>query len=268
MDISPHNYVSVNAILADVLKTVKDGSFKLNSKGWYTSQIQQALEELSFDTFFDEQNQSFDLPDNLRLDMPKGSFNLRAIYLFNGDNCDIGKSVNVYYKRNFINSVDGRGYVAHDKYYNGNDPYHIRRGARRGEVDSPTSNADNRLDPKNAHFYAIQNGTIMLSENCKRFQKVMLVYNGIMADIGDTPIVPQLFRQAVKTFVLIPALVEKMTDTIGTNEYNHWALLSNKNEAKHNHPYDGTWVKAERRSKQLNNAIRRDIKEYLTKMNY
>ena len=57
MDLSPHNFVSVNEILADVLKIVKDSSFKLNSKGWYTSQIQQALEELSFNTFFNDVNQ-------------------------------------------------------------------------------------------------------------------------------------------------------------------------------------------------------------------
>jgi hypothetical protein len=136
-------------------------------------------------------------------------------------------------------------------------------------INNPvSSNPNSNLDPNNTHFYSVQNGTIMLSENCRKYQKVMLVYNGIMADIGDEPLVPQLFRQAVKTYVLIPAYETKMTDTIGTNEYNHWALLSNKNEMKHNDPYDGTWIKAERRSKKINNAIRENIKEYTTKMNY
>ena len=87
MDLSPQNFVSVNEILADVIKVVKDDSFKLNSKGWYTSQIQQSLEELSFDTFFDEQHQAFDMPENLRLELPKGSFNLRQIFVFNGSEC-------------------------------------------------------------------------------------------------------------------------------------------------------------------------------------
>lgn len=262
MDLSPHSFVSIDEILADVLKVVKDGSFKLNSKGWYTSQIQQALEELSFDTFFNEQNMSFDVPDNLRLDMPKGAFNLRAIYLFNGSDCNIENSVNVYRKKNFINSKSGKGYVSHDKFYNGNDKFMSRRGIERGSE----SRSDNR--PLNVNYYAIQNGTIMLSDSCKSFQKVMIIYNGVMANIGEVPLVPSFFRQAVKDYVTILALETKMTDSIGTNSYNHWANLKAKYENSKNHPYDGTWIKAERRSKTLNNAERRDIKEYLTRFNY
>jgi hypothetical protein len=87
MDLSPKNFVSIDIILADVLKTVDDASTKLNSKGWYTSQIQQALEELSFDTFFDERNANFDVPKDLRLELPEGAFNLRKVYLFNGNSC-------------------------------------------------------------------------------------------------------------------------------------------------------------------------------------
>jgi len=254
MDLSPHNFVSIDVILSDVLKIVKDGSFKLNSKGWYTSQIQQALEELSFDTFFSELNADFDVPENLRLDMPKGAFNLRAIYLFNGDECNIETSVNVYIKGNFINSKSGNGYVARDKFYNGEDKFHIHRGANK----SGDSRSDVR--PLGVNFYAIQNGMIMLSESCRKYQRVMLVYNGIMSDIGEAPLVPQFFRQAVKHYVLCPALETKMTDKVATAEYNHWARLKQGYEAKKDHPYDGSWVKAERRAKTLNNAERRDIK--------
>jgi len=259
MDISPENFVSIDGILADVLKVVKDGSTKLNSKGWYTSQIQQALEELSFDTFFAEHNSSFDVPSNLRLNMPKGAFNLRAIYAFNGDHCVIANSQRLYSKRNFINSDSGVGYVAADKYFNGNDQFVKNRGAS-------TSDSNNR--PTGVNYYSIQNGMIMLSESCLNFQKIMLVYNGIMTDIGEAPIVPQFFRQAVKDYVTILALETKMTDTIGTNEYNHWANLKYSYEGKMNHPYDGSWIKAERRSKQMNNAERRDIKTYMSRLNF
>ena len=52
MNFSPHSFVSVNEILADVLKITNDDGFKINTRGWYISQIRQALQELSFDTFF------------------------------------------------------------------------------------------------------------------------------------------------------------------------------------------------------------------------
>lgn len=259
MDLSPHNFVSVNTILADVLKTVKDPSTKLNSRGWYTSQIQQALEELSFDTFFSEHNQAFDMPDNLRLDMPKGAFNLKNIYLFNGDDCTIGATANVYWKRNFINGRSGSGYVANDHWSNENDRFHKKRGFQ-GD--------DRQNHPEKLNFFGIQNGQIMLSESCRGFEKVMLVYNGILTDIGEAPVVPQFFRQAVKDYVTVKALEQKSNDMVGTNEYGHWVNMLNRYEARLNQPYDGSWAKAEYRSKQLNNKVRSDVKEYFTRLNY
>jgi hypothetical protein len=258
MDLSPHNFVSVDEILSDVLKLVNDSSFKLNSKGWYTSQIQQALEELSFDTFFDERNESFDIPDNLRLDMPRGAFNLRQGYLFNGDNCVIENSVPIYSKRNFINSNSGNGYVANDKFYNGNDRFHMNRG------QAPRD----KKDPSNLYFFGMQNGVIMLSESCRSFQKIMLVYNGVMTDIGEVPIVPQFFRQAVKDWVSVKALEMKLNDVVATNEYSHWNNLYNRYENSLNKPYDGSWAKAEHRSKQMNAKERQDIKMYFQRMRY
>ena len=96
----------------------------------------------------------------------------------------------------------------------------------------------------------------------------MIVFNGIMSDIGDTPIVPQLFRQAVKDYVTVPALAEKMRDSIGTASYNHWAMMHAKYDGMLNRPYEGSWAKAEHRAKNLNNKVRQDIKEYFTRLNY
>jgi len=274
MDLSPENFVTVNQILADVLKVVKDSSFKLNSRGWYISQIQQALEELSFDTFFDERNMAFDVPEDLRLDMPKGAFNLRDIFLFNGDVCTISNSVNVWSKSGMINGKSGNGFVARDTGVEKNDPFYRRDDVLRANNQS----ADAQLafnDPQNQsrgtnglYFASIQNGTIMFSQSCRKFQKVMVVYNGIMTDIGEAPIVPQFFRQAVKDFVLVPALETKATDKVGTNEYGHWMGLMNKYQNSKDHPYDGTWIKAERRATVLNTKNRLDMKEYMSRLNY
>lgn len=253
MDLSPENFVSPEIILADVLKTVKDSGYKLNSKGWYLSQMQQALEELSFDTFFITKHEAFDMPENLRLDMPKGSFNLRNVYLFNGTKCTIKNRVNVYRKKNFINGTSGQGYVARDHWDNNNDPFHKHRAG---------------TSKNNLFYFSIQNGMLMLSSNCASYEKVMLEFNGIISDIGDAPIIPQFFRQAVKGWVTVKALEEKCSDKIGTNEYGHWANLLNKYDSELNKPYDGHWAKAEHRSKQLNEKDRNDFKEYFTRLNY
>lgn len=253
MDISSENYVSIDVILADVLKVVSDGSFKLNSKGWYTSQIQQSLEELSFDTFFNERSEVLDIPDNLRVMMPKGAFNIRGVYLVKGDKCRIDDSVNVWYKPNFENSLSGNGYTARDRWNNKHDPFYKGR----------TGNS-----PNNLFYYGMQNGLLMLSESCSSYSKIRLVYNGISTDIGEAPIIPQYFRQAVKDWVTVKALEIKLADVVGTNEYSHWAGMLNRYDNSLSHPYEGSWVKAERRAKTLNTKERKDIKEYMSRFNY
>lgn len=272
MDLSPSNFVSIGDILADVLKVTRDSDFKTSSKGWYTSQIQQALEELSFDTYFDEQTAILPVSDNLRVEMPKGAFNLKQVYLFNGDKCTIQGRVNVYFKKNFINSCTGNGYVARDNWKNEEDPFHTQRGGLKffnnvayGRSSSYT-NSENRSE--RLYYCGIQNGLIMLSENCRKFDNLFLVYSGIMTDIGEAPVVPQFFRQAVKAWVLVSALQEKMTETIATKEYSHWANLQARYERDINDQSNGVWVNAERRAKRLNSKERVDIKEYLTRMRY
>ena len=262
MNLSPENFVTVDIILSDVLSIVDDSAMKMRSKGWYTSQIQQALEELSFDTLLSEQNESFDVPQNLRLPMPKGAFNLRGIYLFNGTNCDIKNAVNVYLKRNFINSQGGKGYVAEDMWNNEGDAFHTPRGGR--DVN------DRRLStgPNDLFYYGMQNGLIMLSESCIQYQKVMLVYNGILADIGEVPLVPQFFRQAVVDWVSLRALGVKRTQSVGTPLYNHWTVMIREREILLNKPYYGSWEKAESRAKKLDRKSRNDIKEYMSSLNY
>jgi hypothetical protein len=253
MQFSPSDFVTVNDILADVLKVVKDSDFRINTKGWYTSQIQQALEELAYDTFFLTINQSFDMPCDLRLDMPKGSFNLRQIYAYNGDNCDISNAQVVYHKNNFINSASGDSYVARDRYGNYGDRFHKQRSMY-------------KTVPDNLLFYSVQQGVIMLSPSCKPFQKIMIVYNGVHTDIGEAPVIPNYLRQAVKDYVTVKGLEIRIAEEV--QNLQRWNLLLQRYDNSLNHPYDGSWVKAERRVKTLDAKHREDLKEYLSRMNY
>lgn len=253
MNESKHNYVSVNEILADVLKVVGDEDFKVNSPGYYKSQIQQALEELAFESFFDQQSRAFDVPKDFRLEMPRGAFNIKNIYLFNGDECVINNSTPVYNKRNFINSKSGQGYVANNKGNNGNDRFHKQTFGT--------------TMPSNLYFYAIQNGDIMLSSNCGAFEKVFIEYSGTGGDIGDDPIVPLFLRQAVKDYVAVKALEVKLAQ-VPTAEFNRWVMILNIQKENKGSDYSGSWFEAQRRVRRLDDKERKDIKENMQKMYY
>ena len=126
MNISAENMISPEEILADVLKLAGDESFKDNSKGYYYSLIQQALQELAFDTYFDQRTEFFDVPENLNLPMPMGAFNLREMYLYNGTECNFSTAQNVYWKRNYF--TKGNGSLSRDKgTSNSSDPFFQNR---------------------------------------------------------------------------------------------------------------------------------------------
>lgn len=253
MNSGPLNFVTVNEILADVLTVVDDESFKLNSKGYYTSQVQQALEELAFESFFDEQSASFDIPKNLRIDIPRGAFNIKNMYLFNGDECNITNSVPVYIKQNFINAPSGQGYVANNKGVNGLDK--IQSDTAREQV------------PNNLFFYGVQNGMIMLSSNCSAYDKLFIQYNGIGQDINDSPIVPLFLRQAVKDYVIIKALQVKIAK-VPQAEFQRWLMILNIHKESKGNDFSGTWAEAQRRVRRLDDKERNDIKENMQKMYY
>lgn len=259
MTFSPENMVSIGDILADVLKMVGDSDCRVNSRGWYVSQIQQALEELSFDTFFVTRNEIFDMPDDMRIPTPKGAFNIKNIYVFDGDKCSFDNRRNVYHKSNFINSGDGNSFVAKNTGRNGNDPFYRNRMNRGG--------IDNRI-PDNVLFYSVQNGVIMLSPSCRNHQKVFIEFSGVSCDIGDVPFVPSFARQGVKDWVCVQALPMKMQDVIGTAEYQHYLNMFKIKKQDLEDVYDGSWAITKRRAGALDDKFRDDLKEYLTFMNY
>jgi hypothetical protein len=266
MNISPSSFVTIDEILADVLKSVDDSGFKVHSRGYYISQAQQAIEELAFDTFFSEHNMAFDMPENLRLEMPKNAFNLKQLYAFSGDDCTIENSAVIYYKRNFINAKSGNGYVARDKYDNRKDPFQKQRTFRDDSFLNSRRNIEVRSQSSELLYYGIQNGLIMLSTSCKKYPKVMMVYNGTGTEIGEAPIIPLFMRQAVKDYVTVKALETRMA--METEAFNKWASLYRIHSENLNKPYEGSWAKAEKRVKNLDSKQRADIKEYMARLDY
>ena len=273
MNFSNHNTVSINQILADVFPLVgEDGSFKEYNKGYYISQVQRALETLSLDTFFDERTVAFPVPNNLALDIPKGMFNLKNMYLNNSDGCALGNdSVNVYRKSDFWNN-DGSGsenYVSKNKGGKGSrDPFYNRTNFRNSSIDAESRNYSTNPNSRigeidNAYYYNIQNGVIMLSSSCKKFPYVIMVFNGISTEIGDTPIIPIQFREVVIDLVAESVLRAKAAKApvVYREQYNDSKQRLGRN------PYNpsGTWWNAMTRIAAMDNKARDDYKLYLGK---
>jgi len=246
MHFSPDDLLTPDQIKADVLLLVDDEEERELNPGFYTSQIQQAMDELGYDTFFHEIYKDFAVPDNLNIKIPSGCFNIRNIYLYNGDCCKIEDMVNVYWKKNYKSSGTGKSYTSMNK-----------PGVYDNFID-PIS------DETNLYYFNVNNGYINLSSSCTTYDNIRIQFNGLNTSIGDTPLVPREFRQAViswaaeKAFAVLKGRDSKKWRQSWLDEYNK--LYAD--------PYDGLWAKAINRAKRLDTKYMNDMKEYMSRMNY
>lgn len=241
--------VSVNELLADILIQSHDEDLRSGfTKGYYISQIQRAVEDLGYDIFFQTITRDFKMDKKkLILKMPNGSFNIREIYLFNGDCCSKDGSVIVHWKRLFNNLPGGTTHTAKRKENN------------TGQTDpifDPFIRDFAFIPPTNLYYANIQNGTIMFSSNCADFDNIRLVYNGVgTEDIGDEPVIPRIIREAVIDFVL-----ESIFRAKYAKDRTFRAQWSDAYNKYHN-PVDGSKIRAERRVKKLGSWKREGLKE-------
>ena len=236
-------------------------------KNWvetnYLSQIQQALEELAFDSFYQEITGDFNYPTTTnQLQLPKDCFNIREVYLHNGTCCGVSGSVIVHPKRLFNNKPDGQGSTS------------LRKDSSEDTVNVDNANidpifppdsltiSDRNVAPPNLHYYNIQNGTIMFSSNNQGFDKVRLIYNGMGGEIGDQPIIPRFFRQAVKDFVM-----EKFWRVQKSRERSLAVNWREANDALHNRA-TGSWMKAKIRISSMDTREREAISDYYSHGNW
>lgn len=256
-----NTFLKPDLLLADILKLVDDERYEWNTKGYYISQIQQCLEELSFDTFFDKRSISFEFPkESLGLAMPEGVFNLRQINIYNGDECNFNNSQIVWPKRNYY--TKGSGYIARNTGSNNNDPFYSPSSFPRRDprMDVATETALN-----NHYFYNVQNGIIMFSSFCSSFERVLITFNGTGCPIGDIPIVPIFFRQVVKDYVCEVSLRERIAkDTVKWKPI--WQIYHQKlNKEEDYGPYKGSWYSAQQRVKDMDSAEFEAYKEFLSR---
>ncbi|HHT9135889.1 MAG TPA: hypothetical protein ACFYEK_01450 [Candidatus Wunengus sp. YC60] len=238
---------------------VGDRDYKTLSRGFYYALIQQAFEKLALDTYFDEKREDFDLPDSLTIPLPETCFNVKNVYMFQGNICDVTSSKKVYWKRNYF--TKGNGYIANDKgNHNAGDPFYDNHG---DDVHFHGDQTYARFNGNVEHrlFYNIQQGNIMFSSSCKNHGKVHIHYNGSGCKIGDAPIIPIFLRTAMEDFVTEAALRFKMAND--PTNYKMWRDLQSEYKSRLLAPYTGSWEQAEYRVKTLNSSQREELKEYL-----
>lgn len=252
-----NDYVSLDIILGDVLVLCADEGTRHFAKGWYVSQIQRALEELSIETFWNER--TVDLPldkEMLQLEIPENMFNIREVYLWSGECCQPDNSVIVHYKRHFNNKpgVGGEKYTARRKESQPYDPFF--RPFRDGNLTGTTHSTSG------LYYANMQNGLMMFSSSCASYDMVRFVGNAYGGNIGDAPIIPRFLRDAAVDYV-----VEKFFRAM-TGRDPSYASRWNIAETKLNKRYDGSWDKAKYRIKNMDTWEMNSMKEYFGRMNY
>jgi hypothetical protein len=244
-------------ILSVVLPMVDDIEYRAAPKGFYVSMIQKALEELGMDTFFDERRESFEMPtDTLTIPLPKGCFNVKNVYLYNGNECNIANSIKVYWARNYF--TKGNGFIRNDKFNNYNDPFYSSHYGGGTPAENAVWYGDENRHKTAKFWYNIQMGNLMLSSYCRGVaNKVMIHFNGTGCDLGDVPFIPVFLRTAVEDYCILAIL--RMQAAKDRNKMQLLQYYDNKL----NQPYEGSWGKAETRIKTMNSGDRSDLLKYL-----
>jgi hypothetical protein len=255
-------YVKPSDIIFMASAMVGDRERKIMPKGFYFSLIQEAIEGLALDTFFQELRHDDVFPnDTLTISLPPGCFNLKNVYIFTSDKCTIETSKKVWWKNNYY--TKGSGFIANDKgAFNENDPFYAGHSFRQrsNAMIREQGTVNNRL------FYNIQMGNIMFSASCRgEGNKIHFHYNGTGAGmaIEDEPIIPVFLRRAVEDYTIEAACRFLMAND--KTNFKLYQALQGQYSERLNDPYEGSWAKAELAVKSMNSSQRDELAEYLSR---
>lgn len=246
--------------MASAAVMVGDREFKVLPIGFYNGLIQEAFERLALDTYFDEKRKDIPLNGGLVYELPKDCFNVKNVYIFSGDICNITGSRKVYWKRNYY--TQGNGFIANDRGgSNWPDPFYgnnMRGSHFYGNQVTVFSDGRSVL---NDLFYNLQMGNIMLSSSClSAGQKLHIEYNGTGCAIDEAPIIPVFLRTAMQDYVTEAALRAMIANTSDPRKFQ---ALQQLYDRRLNAPYTGSWEKAEYMVKNMNSDQREALCTYL-----
>lgn len=250
-----NDFISVEKIISEVTQTVDDKNFKKGfSKGWFVSRIHDALQELALDTFYMKVVFDFDIPSNLRIKIPVDTFNVREIYVYEGEKCNPSNSRVVYHKRLFNNSSSGDGYTAKvkDDGSGYGDPFQSTNRVLR-------NNFTGTYAPM--LYYNVQNGILMLGKECGAYPFLRVIFNGLGGVDGSTPMIPRFFQRAIVDY-----LEERYYNALKSRNPRLYRILWND---AYTRLYDfriGSWSKARKRVSSMDSSEKESMEEYISSM--
>ncbi len=261
MTFSFDDLISIQEVIADAAVDVDDKEMQKLTPGWYRKQVKRAMDELSFDVPFIKVVRDIVMPDDMKVSVPKGFYNIDKIHIFSGDPCNVGYVENVYWKKGFEtrggvireDEWTASGYTANNHEHNITDPFFKVSVLRQS--------------PRNAYYFNTRNGIIYLSSACSGYDYVRIVGTGVATselDIDNIKIVPPFAIKAVTLWV-----VEKAARALkGTDKGNRRYRTIQTDAALQldEYGFNGAWHEAKTRLRKLDTKMWRDFIEYNSKM--
>lgn len=181
----------LSEILTAAAQEIRDDEYGRLGRPFYVSAAQRALGAMNKRTSFFKKVDVLQIPENLVVTLPKDLTEKDDIYLFSGDECNIGIAPTLWIKPNAFH-FGGTGYVAHNKGIA--DPLTWWNG-----WEFPVNFA-----PLNCLYFAGEfNGTLKLSQSCSQFTSLLLLYTGLGVNcFGEDFDVPEWCREAITDWVI------------------------------------------------------------------
>lgn len=262
---STNDYITPDELLSNVAVMCGDKAFEKLPYGLYISLMKDAFDELSMDTFFQEKRVDLDFPtENLTLSLPDDCFNIRNVYIFNGDICGVNNSKKLWWKRNYYTT--GNGYIANDKGNNFNDPFLQNRSLSPNRIeDKSFIRYDERNRVNDILFYNTQMGNIMFSSSCRgQGTKIHIHYNATAGEITNAPIIPRYFKTALQDYIIVSALKIRMANET-SNIRNLQPLLNTYITSLDKEGMYGSWFSAIMRVRNMDSSKKAELSEYLSR---
>lgn len=250
-----NDFVSIDHLLAEITTAVDDQNYKKGlPMGRYLSWIQDAIQELAFDTFIFKRVWDVEIPSDRKISLPKDMFNIREVYVYDGDLCNLERSQIVYWKRQFNNMNSENSYTSKikDDGSNANDIFVPNQSKYR----MTTGNFYGKK-----YYWNVMNGTFMLSKECSDFKYLRIIANTMGGEIGDMPNIPRFFERAVVDYVIV-----RYFFAMRSRDPRAFSSLYNSAKAELDDNINGSWNKARKRVKSMDSAEKEAIEEYMSSM--
>lgn len=266
MEYSSKDLISADEILSEVLPFTGEKRLESVTKGFIYMQMNNCLEELSYDTFFQDDTRPFDIPPNRMIDIPPLVFNIRQMWLYSGDSCNFSDATNVYHKRNYFHNGGSEGFQKNSFRDNHNDPFYGHDGTTsdRRSVPQDVYRDGTDIAGSNLFYYGYNNGRIFFSPSCAAFSSVMIKFNGIWQLDTGTPCVPRFLRRVLVDYCTVAVYKAKVHE----NPALYRTFLLDAESRLDRDGMRGSWYNAEVRVSRLGSKHREDLYEYLSRLNY